>query len=90
MWLHNVVITLKCCKETWPISHDEHMKPSTSYYIDVLSILQNSEQNVVEPVVGLVGLHLMCYQHVFGEVIMVNLTPQTEVFTSLFSMSFDT
>jgi hypothetical protein len=66
------------------------MKASTSYYIDVLSILQNIEQRGVEPVAGLVGLHLMFYQHVFGDVIMVYLTPQTKVFAILVSMSFVT
>jgi len=45
MWLHNVVITLKCCRKTWRISREEHMKPSTSYYIDVLSTLQKVEQS---------------------------------------------
>lgn len=58
MWLHNVVITVKCCRETRRISREEHMKPSTSHYIDVLSILQNIEQSGVEPVAGLVGMHL--------------------------------
>lgn len=90
MWFHNVVITLKCCRETWRISHEEHMKPSTSYYTDVLSILQNIEKSGAEPIAGLVGLHLMCYQHVVGGVIMVYLTPQTKALTRLFSMSFDT
>jgi hypothetical protein len=63
------------------------MKLSTSYYIHVLSNLQNIEQSGVEPVAGLVGLHVMCYHHVSGEVIMVYLTPQTKVLTSLVSMS---
>ena len=58
MWLHNVVITLKCCRETWRISSEELMKASTVYYIDVVSNLQNIEQRGVEPVAGLVGLHL--------------------------------
>jgi len=74
MWLHNVVITLKCCKEAWRISREKHTKLSTSCYIDILSILQNIEQSGVEPVSELVGLNVI-YQHVFGEVIMVYLTP---------------
>jgi len=89
MWLHNVVITLKCCRETWRVSREEHMKLFTSYYIDLLSILQNIEQSGVEPVAGLVGLNVVGYQHVFGDVIMVYLTPQTKLFTILISMSFD-
>jgi hypothetical protein len=78
MWLQNVVITLKCCRKTWRISREEHMKPYSSYYIDVLSSLQNIEQN------GSTGwAERNVISTCFGDVIMVYLTPQAKVFTVL-------